>query len=76
MPAREHILLSDAERAALFRIPADPDELARRFTLEKPDLDRALTAPAGWRRTAGLGLLSTFNKRPFVEHQTQARTHK
>jgi len=39
MSAREHILLSDAERATLFRIPTDPDELARRFTLEKPDLD-------------------------------------
>ncbi len=39
MSAREHILLSDAERATLFRIPTDPDELARRFTLEKDDLD-------------------------------------
>lgn len=39
MPAREHVLLSDAERAALFGIPTDPDDLARRFTLEKPDLD-------------------------------------
>lgn len=39
MPVREHVLLSDAERAALFGIPTDPDELARRFTLEKPDLD-------------------------------------
>lgn len=39
MPAREHVLLSEAERATLFRIPTDPDELARRFTLEQPDLD-------------------------------------
>nr|WP_221211934.1 Tn3 family transposase [Sphingomonas sp. BK481] len=39
MPAREHVLLSDAERATLFLIPTDPDELARRFTLEQPDLD-------------------------------------
>lgn len=39
MPAREHVLLSDAERATLFRIPTDPDELARRFTLEEEDLD-------------------------------------
>lgn len=39
MPAREHVLLSDAERATLFRIPTDPDDLARHFTLEKPDLD-------------------------------------
>lgn len=39
MPAREHALLSDAERATLFLIPTDPDELARRFTLEQPDLD-------------------------------------
>jgi TnpA family transposase len=39
MPAREHVLLSDAERATLFRIPTNPDELARRFMLEKADLD-------------------------------------
>ncbi|GGE81880.1 DUF4158 domain-containing protein [Sphingomonas prati] len=38
MPAREHVLFSDAERATLFRIPNDADELARRFTLEKDDL--------------------------------------
>jgi TnpA family transposase len=39
MSAREHVLLCDAERATLFRIPTDPDELARRFTLEKGDLN-------------------------------------
>lgn len=39
MTAREHVPLTDAERAALFGIPTDPDELARRFTLEKLDLD-------------------------------------
>ena len=39
MPARDHVLLTDAERAALFGIPVDPDELARRYTLEAADLD-------------------------------------
>lgn len=39
MPAREHVLLSDAERTALFGIATDPGELARRFTLEKLELD-------------------------------------
>ena len=39
MPARDHVLLTDAERAALFGIPVDPDELARRYTLEAVDLD-------------------------------------
>ena len=39
MSARDHVLLTDAERAALFGIPVDPDELARRYTLEAADLD-------------------------------------
>ena len=39
MPARDHVLLTGAERAALFGIPVDPDELARRYTLEAADLD-------------------------------------
>lgn len=39
MPARDHVLLTDAERTGLFGIPGDPDELARRYTLEAADLD-------------------------------------
>ena len=39
MPARDHVLLTDAERTALFGIPGEPDELARRYTLERADLD-------------------------------------
>jgi len=39
MPARDHVLLTDAERTMLFGIPVDPDELARRYTLEAADLD-------------------------------------
>src|SRR5215217_4332607 len=32
-------LLSDEERRALFGIPADPDDLVRRFTLTRADRD-------------------------------------
>lgn len=39
MPARDHVLLTDAERTALFGIPGEADELARRYTLEAADLD-------------------------------------
>ena len=39
MSARDHVLLTEAERTALFGIPIEPDELARRYTLEKADLD-------------------------------------
>lgn len=39
MPARDHVLLTDAKRTALCGIPVDPDELARRYTLERTDLD-------------------------------------
>ena len=39
MSARDHVLLTEAERTALFGIPVEPDELARRYTLEKADLD-------------------------------------
>lgn len=39
MPARDHVLLTDAERVMLFGIPIDPDEMARRYTLEAVDLD-------------------------------------
>ena len=39
MSAHDHVLLSDAERIALFGIPTEPDELARRYTLEAVDFD-------------------------------------
>ena len=39
MPARDHVLLTDAERAGLFDMPVSPDELTRRYTLEAADLD-------------------------------------
>ena len=39
MSARDHVLLTDAERTLLFGIPTAPDELARHYTLEAADLD-------------------------------------
>lgn len=39
MSARDHVLLTYAERTLLFGVPAAPDELARRYTLEAADLD-------------------------------------
>ena len=38
-PWRDEQLLTDEERQALFGIPADPDGLARRFTLSRADQD-------------------------------------
>ena len=37
MSARDHVLLTDAERAQLFGVPTAPDELARRYSLEAAD---------------------------------------
>lgn len=47
MSAREHVLLSDAERATLFRIPTDPDELARRLTLGSGPIKLFAIGPIG-----------------------------
>ena len=43
MPARDHVLLTDAERPGLFGMPVSPDELTRRYTLEAADLDLSIS---------------------------------
>jgi Domain of unknown function (DUF4158) len=63
MPARDRVLLTDAERATLFGIPTHPDELARRYTLEAGDFDLIGTRRHD-RNRLGLALQVALCRRP------------